>query len=226
MISDLTVPRLATGCHRESSGVGCAMNVVSYEQNDRFVTDFPRGVARPLALAVAYLNDNVCNELSLEPDRHGNLVQMLCQPCSMAVLDVAHRTIDTEGTDADLRNWVYELLTGTYGLSAGDRETTAALHVMAEMVRDGHWCMPTDALAALTASSLHMGIAVRYERAREIMLRLSTSALIDTVGVLYQAALAEDGRPRPTVAHKLLDAWEAASGTAATRAVLAPAGAS
>jgi hypothetical protein len=49
--------RLARGSHQPGSGKGCAMNVISYTNGDKCITDFPSCSARPLAIVVQACND-------------------------------------------------------------------------------------------------------------------------------------------------------------------------
>ena len=86
--------RLATGSHQAGSGKGCAMNVVSYENGDSTITDFPDCSHPFLARIVQRVNDTICNE------RDGDL---LCPECSMTVLALSHRTVGTSGADPDGR---------------------------------------------------------------------------------------------------------------------------
>ena len=95
---DITHPlRLAVGSHKAGSGKGCAMNLISWESGDMTITDLP-GCADPmLARIVQSVNDQHCSH------RHRDL---LCPPCSLEVLALAHRTVGTSGhglSDLDLR---------------------------------------------------------------------------------------------------------------------------
>ena len=95
---DITTPlRLAVGSHEAGSGKGCAMNLISWESGDMTITDLP-GCADPmLARIVQSVNDQHCSH------RHRDL---LCPPCSLEVLALAHRTVGTSGhglSDLDLR---------------------------------------------------------------------------------------------------------------------------
>jgi hypothetical protein len=87
MMSDITNPlRLAVGSHAAGSGKGCAMNVVSWENGDRTITDFPKCTDQLMTRLVQRLNDQFCTH------RDGDL---LCAPCSVTVLAVAHRVAGT-----------------------------------------------------------------------------------------------------------------------------------
>lgn len=86
-MNQITEPlRLAVGSHEAGSGMGCAMNVISWENGDRQITDMP-GCADPLlAQVVQQVNDTICTH------RTGKL---LCPACSLDVLALAHRTVGT-----------------------------------------------------------------------------------------------------------------------------------
>jgi hypothetical protein len=78
--------RLAVGSHRAGSGRGCAMNVISWENGDTQITDLPSCSDPFLARVVQSVNDHHCTHLT------GDL---LCPPCSVEVLALAHRTTGT-----------------------------------------------------------------------------------------------------------------------------------
>jgi hypothetical protein len=78
--------RLAVGSHQAGSGKGCAMNVISWENGDAEITDYPECSDPLLASIVQRVNDTLCRH------RDGKL---LCAPCSTKVLDLAHRTVGT-----------------------------------------------------------------------------------------------------------------------------------
>jgi hypothetical protein len=78
--------RLAVGSHQAGSGRGCAMNVISWENGDTQITDLPSCADPFLARVVQSVNDHHCTHLS---DR------LLCPPCSVEVLALAHRTTGT-----------------------------------------------------------------------------------------------------------------------------------
>jgi hypothetical protein len=82
--------RLAVGPHKAGSGKGCAMNVVSWENGDATITDLPDCADPMLARVVQRVNDRHCTR------RDGDL---LCAPCSVEVLALAHRTVGTALTD-------------------------------------------------------------------------------------------------------------------------------
>jgi hypothetical protein len=81
--------RLAVGSHEQGSGKGCAMNVVSWENGDSTITDFPACADRLLARVVQRVNDSYCTH-------SGDGDGLLCAPCSVLVLELAHRTVGTD----------------------------------------------------------------------------------------------------------------------------------
>lgn len=78
--------RLAIGSHWAGSGKGCAMNVISWENGDRKISDYPRCADRLLARLVQTINDHHCGHMDNN---------FLCPPCSVEVLALAHRTVGT-----------------------------------------------------------------------------------------------------------------------------------
>jgi hypothetical protein len=92
--------RLAVGSHQAGSGKGCAMNQISWENGDTIITDLPSCADPLLARVVQAVNDRYCTH------RTGDL---LCPPCSVAVLALAHRTVGTAlaWTDDDRRVRLY-----------------------------------------------------------------------------------------------------------------------
>lgn len=84
---NITEPlRLSVGSHIAGSGRGCAMNVISWENGDTTITDFPKCADLLLASVVQEVNDHIC--------QHSNK-ELLCPECSMLVLELAHRTVGT-----------------------------------------------------------------------------------------------------------------------------------
>lgn len=78
--------RLAVGSHHAGSGKCCAMNVISWENGDTRITDLPACADPFLAKIVQRVNDSHCKHLE------GDL---LCPPCLIEVLALAHRTVGT-----------------------------------------------------------------------------------------------------------------------------------
>lgn len=110
-------PRLATGSHPESKTYMCAMNVISWENGDRLISDYPPCTPKPLARAIQTVNDSSCahRKLVLDPDTL-EYVRILCPPCSMTVLDAAHRTPGQPKLALpEAWQWVVELFVGKHG---------------------------------------------------------------------------------------------------------------
>ena len=78
--------RLAVGSHEAGSGKFCAMNVISWENGDTIITDFPECSDGLLTHITQRINDQICTH------RDGDL---LCPECSLIVLKLSHRTVGT-----------------------------------------------------------------------------------------------------------------------------------
>ena len=93
--------RLAKGSHQPGSGMGCAMNAISYISGDTQITDFPATSARPLAAFV-----QLCNDLLAGPDCY------LSSENSFLALELGWQTVGTAVVaDTVVHAWVAELLT-------------------------------------------------------------------------------------------------------------------
>lgn len=86
MTDPLQPLRLAVGSHRAGSGKGCGMNVISWENGDQQITDYPDCADPLLARIVQEVNDYYCTH---------HVTDLLCPPCSVEVLALAHRTVGT-----------------------------------------------------------------------------------------------------------------------------------
>lgn len=110
--------RLSTGSHQAGTGYGCAMNIVSWENGDRLISDFPVCSDRFLARYVQIVNDTFCAHAVSNNDedrkRFRKASHRLCASCSMQVLGLAHRTVGTAIEDEDKRWEVYYGLLGRY----------------------------------------------------------------------------------------------------------------
>jgi hypothetical protein len=92
--------RLAKGSHQPESGMGCAMNAISYIGGDTQITDFPATSARPLAAFV-----QLCNDLLAGPDGY------LSSENSFLALELGWQTVGTAiVADTVIHAWVAELL--------------------------------------------------------------------------------------------------------------------
>jgi hypothetical protein len=76
--------RLASGSHQPGSGKGCAMNVISYENGDKKISDYPECSDRMLARIVQGVNDSLA-------DADG----YLSAENSLIALDLGHQTVGT-----------------------------------------------------------------------------------------------------------------------------------
>jgi hypothetical protein len=82
------VPRLRVGAGAPDGSTGlCGMQVVSWENGDSTITDLPDCADPFLAKVVQRVNDRYCTH------RAGS--DLLCPPCSLEVLALAHRTVGT-----------------------------------------------------------------------------------------------------------------------------------
>lgn len=92
------------------------MNVIAWE-NGTQITDYPECAASPLARMVQNINDIYCGHLRQAHSEDGYLATVLCPPCSLDILDLAHRTVGTAGaTLGHLWLWMADLLVGTHGV--------------------------------------------------------------------------------------------------------------
>jgi hypothetical protein len=92
--------RLANGSHQLGSGKGRAMNVISYINGDRQMTDFPARSARPLASFV-----QSCSDLLAGPDGY------LSPEDSLHALELGWQTLGTADVAETVTHaWVAELL--------------------------------------------------------------------------------------------------------------------
>lgn len=93
MTDPLQPLRLAVGSHRAGSGKGCGMNVISWENGDQQITDYPDCADPLLARIVQVVNDSYCTHCG--PLDASGAFDLLCPPCSVEVLALAHRTVGT-----------------------------------------------------------------------------------------------------------------------------------
>src|SRR5277367_6730410 len=119
--------RLAKGSHQPGSGMGCAMNAISYISGDTQITDFPATSARPLAAFV-----QLCNDLLAGPDGY------LSSENSFLALELGWQTVGTAVVaDTVVHAWVAELLTSPAWGVVQYADTTAveAIFDIAELHR-------------------------------------------------------------------------------------------
>jgi hypothetical protein len=118
--------RLAAGSHQAGSGKGCAMNVVSYENGDKKITDFPPCSARPLSRIVQVLNDSLSGKDGF-----------LSPTDSITVLDIAHQTMGTaDYTRRQMNLWLADLLVDeTWGVVQYAGKGADVVRHVAELLR-------------------------------------------------------------------------------------------
>lgn len=81
------VPLVRAGPGRSDGSIGlCAMQVVSWQHGAQTVTDHPDCADRALTRVVQHTNDTMCARRD---------ERLLCPECSMAVLDLADRAVNT-----------------------------------------------------------------------------------------------------------------------------------
>jgi hypothetical protein len=86
-MNNITEPlRLAIGSHSAGTGKGCAMNVISWENGDTTISDLPACSDELLSRIVQRVNDTICDHRTND---------LLCPACSVAVLELGHRTVGT-----------------------------------------------------------------------------------------------------------------------------------
>jgi hypothetical protein len=127
-------PRLAVGTHSTSKTFLCAMNIVSFVQGEKVISDTPSCTPRPLALMVQSVNDKYCTHLVREEDPDtGCTVSALCPPCSVKVLRLALRTVNLpQLTFQQGWQWVAHLLRDEDVYSARAENVRAARRVALE----------------------------------------------------------------------------------------------
>jgi len=94
--------RVSQGPHREGSGKGCAMNIVSYVTGEKKITDFPKCSARPLARIVQIANDRLGS---------GILGSLLSPENALTAIELGMSTVGTaDASDHVAEQWVSNLL--------------------------------------------------------------------------------------------------------------------
>ncbi len=193
-------PRLAVGSHVAGTGFACAMNVLSWENGDAHITDLPACTAPPLAALVQRVNDRYCAHLNIEAGPWGGYTAtVLCPDCSVAVLDLAHRTVGTnvQGTD-HLRPWMTDVLD----------------HMRAQSARRGRVSFLAGAIlqdALLEVAT--MDLATPLPRSgSNVNGELQAAAF--RLGVLFSDSLT-DREAMLTGAHRAIDSWEEHTGVVA-----------
>lgn len=205
--------RLARGWHPPKSPFACAMKVISWENGDKWVSHFPACSARHLSGAVQEVNDNYCKHATPFYDtaeRRSGL--LLCPPCSIDVLDLAHRTVGTAGnTKAEEMKWIVELLVGEHGVvhSMEHRWQRAYVEETARVVLESAGGTPDRTPPAQLPPRLPGGTFALTVRAR---LAWSDTCFVG-MGNLY---VNSQPGSRLEAGHHVIDAWERATGRTPT----------
>lgn len=176
-------PRLATGSHPQSKIYMCGMNVISWENGDRSITDTPECTPLPLAKIVHTVNDSYCVHTAEERDSStGRHVMALCAECAPKVLALAHRTVGLpKATMKQGWAWVFLLLQDSLRQSPdGDRMVNEALGIAYARARGesmrpvttGFWPIPFHAPPALAL-------------ANEVLRSHSPTTVLREAGMLY-----------------------------------------
>ena len=176
--------RLAVGSHQAGSGMGCAMNVISWESGDTIITDMPACADQVLALIVQRVNDKICTH------RDSGL---LCSACSVKVLDLAHRIVGT----------------GTHPLTALERQRVW-VRVAADQARQVlHLTSAPEALAAIEAAEGWCDGTVTAEQCR--IAATAAAAYAEAANAAAAAANAANAvanaAERLQLAHRAVDVW-------------------
>lgn len=232
-MNSITNPlRLAVGSHEAGSGRGCAMNVISWENGDTEITDFPACADPMLARVAQQINDTICTHRAEGP--------LLCADCSVRVLDLAHRTVGTtlDMPDAD-RIHVYARLALEQAESVAqddeDERVTETRRVTAAWL-DGRATRSEVAVAAAasaaayTAAALSNAVAASTaayaaastaayaaaaSAAADVAASAAASAAADAANAATRPGNATGGDDRLARAHKLIDRFEALTGVKA-----------
>jgi len=91
--------RVATGSHKEGTGYGCAMNVVSYITGESVITDYPRCADRTLARIVQMVNDDMP---SVRKQNRPTPPVLLSPEDALKVIELGTLTIGTRVDHTDL----------------------------------------------------------------------------------------------------------------------------
>jgi hypothetical protein len=205
IMQDITTPlRLAVGSHSAGSGKGCAMNVISWENGDQTITDFPACADNFLARVVQNVNDSICTH------RSGDY---LCADCSVQVLDLGHRTAGTA-----LVGWTPEAIQKVYVRLAldeaesvrrddEDKRITRCREVTALWLDDK--ATVDEVLGARCAAAATSVYAYAYAAAA---VADAADAADAAYAYAYAAAAADDAASRLQRAHSIIDRFEILTG--------------
>lgn len=204
-MNDITNPlRLAVGSHGAGSGAGCAMNVVSWENGDLTISDLPPCSDPLLAKIVQRVNDTYCTHTEAH-----NGVSLICPPCSVELLELAHRTV---GSALD---WPAAKRARLYAEIAVE-QAESVLHLTTSEAPRRAVALVRRFLAGGPVTALELTAAARAAAA---------AAYGVAYGAAYDAAYAAYGAAYAAAAASAADAADAAYGAAAAAAYAAAAAA-
>jgi hypothetical protein len=212
--------RLAVGSHQAGSGRGCAMNVISWENGDTQITDLPSCADPFLARVVQSVNDHHCTYLT------GDL---LCPPCSVDVLALAHRTTGTAlDWPTDDRRRLYVRLALAEARSVEDLSAAGKAcndvtgrwltgEATADEVREARRATATAATAtAATAATAAAAATATAATAAAATTTAAAYATAAAAAAAYAAAAAAAAAPsRLQRAHRIVDRFEELTGVRA-----------
>lgn len=205
-MNDITRPlRLATGSHKAGSGKGCAMNVVSWENGDSVITDYPACSARPLARLVQTVNDTICNHA-----QDG----LLCVTCSQVVLELGHATIGTASASREQEaQWWAELLAGEWGViqyADNDIARRAIVAVSTLFTRRANGDEPTRDEWRAAAASAYATAAAAADASAADAYAAAAAYAADADADAYAADADAKRKQYEAMADKLIELLEAA----------------
>lgn len=126
-MNDITQPlTLAFGSHKAGSGFGCAMNVLSWENGDATITDYPDCTLDDLAALVQEFNDLVASVRTDVPNPDGvGHVHVIPAEVAVKVLDIAHRTVGSNDFDQETTDNAMAAFTASLRDARGDEFVNA-----------------------------------------------------------------------------------------------------
>jgi hypothetical protein len=190
-MNNITSPlRLSSGSHKPGSGKGCAMNVVSWENGDTQITDFPSCSARHLSTLVQRLNDSLAH-----PE-----TGLLSPEDSITVLEIGHLTVGTaDHTAMHARRWMHDLLMDAEFGVARNTDSPGVQELAARLLyKDATPTLFELALHALADEALQYALADKTSRS-------SSSNLLDVAAHTAETCLhmVLSGSRSPREGHQL-----------------------
>jgi hypothetical protein len=122
--------QLSAGTHKPGSGRGCAMNVISWENGDTKITDFPACSDRYLSILVQHFNDTVAKRDPV------SRMTLLSPEDSILALELGHMTVGTSYhslSEEDLQRVYYKMVVAAFEWYNSPRVVIQALMDMISM---------------------------------------------------------------------------------------------